>query len=76
VEIGTNSKVPTSPFVIQPIVITKPISPLRGGIHLEIIPLLVQTFSMLVQVAIITHESMKGNEKSAKEHAEPINCIR
>jgi hypothetical protein len=36
-EIGTSSKVPTTPFVVQPI--TKLVSPLRGGTSLEIIPL-------------------------------------
>ncbi len=39
VEIGTNSRVPTMPYVVQPII--KPISPLRCGTCLEIIPLLV-----------------------------------
>jgi hypothetical protein len=36
VEIGTNSRVPTTPSMVQPI--TKPVSPLEGGISLEIIP--------------------------------------
>jgi hypothetical protein len=35
VEIGTNSKVPTMPSMVQPITITKPISPLRGGTCLK-----------------------------------------
>jgi hypothetical protein len=47
-EIKTNSKVPTTPSMVQLVAITKPISPLRGGTSLEIIPLLVQTFTMLV----------------------------
>jgi len=51
VEIGTNSRVLVTPFVVQPI--TKPISPLRGGTCLEIIPLHVQTFIILVIVTII-----------------------
>jgi hypothetical protein len=48
VEIGTDNKVPTMPFVVQPIAITKPLSPLRGGIGLEIIPLPVQTFTIAI----------------------------
>jgi hypothetical protein len=43
-EIGTNIKVPTMPFVVQLVAITKLVNPLRGGTSLEIIPLLVQTF--------------------------------
>jgi hypothetical protein len=39
VEIGTSMKVLATPFVVQPIAITKPISPQRGGTSLEIIPL-------------------------------------
>jgi hypothetical protein len=37
VEIGTNSKIPTTPSVVQPV--TKPISPLRSGTCLEMIHL-------------------------------------
>jgi hypothetical protein len=48
VEIGTNNKVPAMPFVVQPIAITKPVSPLRGGIGLKIIPLHVQTFTIAI----------------------------
>jgi hypothetical protein len=36
-EIKTSSKVPVTPFVVQ--LVTKPVSPLRGGTSLEIIPL-------------------------------------
>jgi hypothetical protein len=48
VEIRTNSRAPTTPSMVHPIASTKPISPLRGGTSLEIIPLLVQTFTILV----------------------------
>jgi hypothetical protein len=65
-EIGTNSRVLATPFVVQLIVITKPISPLRGITCLEIIPLHVQTFTIHVQVTIVTNEPMRGNEKSIK----------
>ncbi len=44
VEIGTSSKTPTTPYVVQRVAIIKPISPLRGGTSLEIIPLHVQFF--------------------------------
>jgi hypothetical protein len=39
VEIETNSKVPTTPSMVQHV--TKLVNPLRGGTSLEIIPLLV-----------------------------------
>jgi hypothetical protein len=39
VEIGTNNKIPITPFVVQHV--TKLVSPLRGGTCLEIIPLFV-----------------------------------
>ncbi len=40
-EIKTSNMVAkTSPFVVQPIIITKIFSPFRGGTSLEIIPLL------------------------------------
>jgi hypothetical protein len=38
-EIGTNSKVPTTPFAVQLVTIIKPVSPLKGGTSLEIISL-------------------------------------
>ncbi len=37
-KIGTSNRT-TTPFVVQPIVSTKPVSPLRDGTCLEIIPL-------------------------------------
>jgi len=42
VEIGTSSRVPATPSMVQ--LVTKPVSPLRGGTCLKIILLLVQTF--------------------------------
>ncbi len=36
-EIGTSSRIPTMPYMVQPI--TKPISLLRGGTSFKIIPL-------------------------------------
>jgi hypothetical protein len=52
VEIGTSSRVPTTPFVVQHVAITKPISPLKGGTCLKIIPLPIQTFIIHVPIAI------------------------
>ncbi len=37
VEIGTSSRVPITPFMVQHV--SKPFSPLRGGTSLEIIPI-------------------------------------
>jgi hypothetical protein len=45
VEIGTNSKVPTLPSMVQ--LVTKPISPLRGGTILKSCPYL---FRLLLYV--------------------------
>ncbi len=50
VEIGTSNRIPATPSVVQPIAITNPFSPLRGGIGLEIIPLPIQTFHYLSHV--------------------------
>jgi hypothetical protein len=52
-ENGTNSKVSTTPFVVQPI--PKLISPLKGGIGLEIIPLPIQTFTIHVPITIVVN---------------------
>ncbi len=38
-EIGTSNIVPTTPSMVQHVVITKPISPLKGGTSLESISL-------------------------------------
>jgi hypothetical protein len=48
VEIRTNNRVPTMPYVVQLVAITKLVGPLRGGTCLEIIPFLVQTFTIHV----------------------------
>jgi hypothetical protein len=37
VEIGTSSRIMATPFMVQ--LVTKPVSPLKGGTSLEIIPL-------------------------------------
>jgi hypothetical protein len=50
-EIGTSSRVPTTSSAVQHVAITKLVSPLKGGTCLEIIPLPIQTFTMLVPIA-------------------------
>jgi hypothetical protein len=42
VEIGTNNKVSTTPSMVQ--LVTTPVTPLKGGKCLKIIPLPIQTF--------------------------------
>jgi hypothetical protein len=37
-----------TPTVVQPVVVIKPVNPLKGGIGLEIISLHVQTFTIHV----------------------------
>jgi hypothetical protein len=53
--------------MVQLITITKLVNPLRGGTSSEIIPLLIQTFTIPVQVATFTNELVRGNEKFVKE---------
>jgi hypothetical protein len=73
VEIGTNSRIPTTPFVVQPIAITKPIGPLRGGTCLESIPLHILIFTILIPINIVVNKLVEDNERSDKEQIEPIN---
>jgi hypothetical protein len=70
-EIRTNSKVPTTPSMLQPI--TKLISPPRGGTCLEIIPLFFQTFTILISLTIVVNQLVEGSERSNKEQVETIN---
>jgi hypothetical protein len=72
-DIGTSSRLLVTPFVVQLVTITKPISPLRDGTCLEIIPLPIQTFTIPVQVTIVTNELVKGNEKYVKKQVELID---
>jgi hypothetical protein len=39
--------------MVQPIGITKPINPLKGGNFFKIIPLHIQTFTIPIQVAML-----------------------
>ncbi len=53
--------------MVQLVTITKPISPLKGGTNLKIIPLPIQTFAIHVQVATFTNELVRGSENFVKE---------
>jgi hypothetical protein len=66
-EIKTKNIILVTPSMVQLVTITKPISPLRGGTSLEIIPLPIQNFTIHVQVATFTNELVKGSEKFIKE---------
>jgi hypothetical protein len=59
--------------MVQPIAITKPINLLRGGTSLEIIPLPIHTFTILVQVATIVNELVKCSERFVKEQAKLVD---
>ncbi len=72
-EIGTNSKALATPSMVQPVTTTKLVSPQRGGIGLEIIPLLVQSFSVHVQVTIATTKLVDSSDKSVKEQVEHVD---
>jgi hypothetical protein len=61
------------PSMVQPIAITKLVSPLRGGRGLEVIPLPIQTFTIFVLVANVANELVKGSEKPNKEQVEHVN---
>jgi len=71
VEIGTSSKVPITPFVVQHV--TKPISPLRGGTSFKIIPLHVQTFTRPIPMTTVVNQPTEGSERSDKEQIEHVN---
>ncbi len=57
VEIGTNSRVPTTLSMVQ--FVTKPVNPLRGGTSFKIIPLHVQTFTIHVSMTIVVNQLWK-----------------
>ncbi len=59
------------PSMVQHVM--KPISPPKGGTCLEIIPLLVQIFTIPIIMTIIVSQLVEGNEKSDKEHIELVN---
>ncbi len=64
-EIGAISRIPTIPFVVQ--LVTKLVSPLRGGTCSEIIPLLVHTFIIHVSVNTVFNQLVKVNERFDKD---------
>ncbi len=59
--------------MVQPIVTTKLVSPLRGGTCFKIIPLHVQTFIVLVQVTTIVVELVEGSVKSIMDQVELVD---
>jgi hypothetical protein len=71
VEIGTNNRIPVTSFMVQPII--KPVSPLRSGTCLEIIPLHVQTFTIHVLATTIVSQLVEDSERFDKKHDELVN---
>jgi hypothetical protein len=67
VEIGTNNKVPTMPCMVQPIAITKPISPLKRWNRFKDHTLTCSDFYHTYSSCHVINEPMKGSEKFAKE---------
>ncbi len=59
------------PSMVQPV--TKLISPLKGGIGLEIIPLLVQTFIIHVPITTVVNQPMESSERPDKIQDELVN---
>jgi hypothetical protein len=57
--------------MVQPV--TKLISPLKGGIGLEIIPLLVQTFIIHVPITTVVNQPMESSERPDKIQDELVN---
>jgi hypothetical protein len=71
VEIGTSSKILATSSVVQ--LITKPISPLRGGTCLEITPLYVQTFIIFISMTTVVSQPVEGSVRFNEVHVEPNN---
>jgi hypothetical protein len=69
VEIGTSSRVLAMPSMVQPVAITKLVSPLRGGTSCKIIPLPIQH----VPFTIVVSKLVENSKRFDKEHVEPIN---
>jgi hypothetical protein len=71
VEIGTNSKVIATPFMVQ--LVTKLVSPLKGGTCLEIIPLHVQSFTIHAPITNFVSQHVEGIERFDKKQYEHVN---
>jgi hypothetical protein len=67
VEIKTSNKVLATPSVVQPIAITKLVSPLRGGTCIEIKPLPVKTFTIHFIITILVSELVVNSKRYDKE---------
>ncbi len=70
-EIGTNSRVLATPFVVQPV--TRSVSPLKGGTSLHIIPLPIQTFTILAPITIVVSQHVEGIERLDNKQDEHVN---
>jgi hypothetical protein len=67
-EIGTSSKIPIMPSMVQ--LVTKTVNPVKGGTSLEIIPLPIQTFIIHVIMTTIGSKHVEGSERYDKEQVE------
>jgi hypothetical protein len=65
VEIGTRSRIPTTPSMVQ--LVTKPLSSLKGGTSLKIIPLPIQTFTIRVSMPNVVSQPMEGSGRYDKK---------
>jgi hypothetical protein len=70
VEIGTNSRVLATPSMVQ--LVTKLVSPLKGGTRLEIIPLHVQTFTIH---APVTGYGVAGQQPNYGHWVWKLGCL-
>jgi hypothetical protein len=70
-QIGTSNKVLAMPSMVQ--LVTKPISPLKGGTCLEIKPLPIQTLIIHILVTNVVNQLVKGSDKSDKKQDEHVN---
>jgi len=62
-----NIKVLATPSMVQHVAITKLVSPLKGGIGLQIKPLLIQTFTIHVLITNVVNELVVDSKKYDKE---------
>ncbi len=72
IEIGTNSKTPTTPSVVH-VATTRLVNPLKGGTYFKFISLPIQFFSVPIQVIIATTKFVDSSDKFVKEHVEHVD---
>ncbi len=61
----------TMPSMVQ--LVTKLVNPPRGGTSLEIIPLLIHTFTIPIPITTIDSQLVEGSERSDKKQNELVN---